>query len=165
MNPKLIVIAIMATLLTFPAYARHHHSRHHHYTSIAARGHQGCDYDNSGHQLCLGVVSADIGHPRGSSHCPINLGCGCNLANYFHIGGQQWRDLWVARNWAKVGSPASHGCVGCVVVLSRGRGGHVGVVRGYDANGNPTVYSYANGRLGWTTATYSSRRVLAYRSI
>lgn len=103
---------------------------------------------------------------RGSRHCPRYLGCGCNLAEYFHIAGKRWRELWVARNWAREGHRAERGCVGCVVVLSRGkRGGHVGVVKRYDANGNPVVYSYANGRLGWTTATYSRRRVLAYRNL
>ncbi len=100
-----------------------------------------------------------------SDGCPASLGCGCNLANYFHIAGRQWRKLWVARNWAGVGSPASKGCVDCVAVLRRGRGGHVGVVRRYDANGNPVIYSYANRRLGWTTTPYPARRVLAYRSL
>lgn len=99
------------------------------------------------------------------SGCPRNLGCGCNLANYFHIVGKQWRKLWVARNWENVGAPAVKGCTGCVAVMSRGRGGHVGVVKSYDANGNPVVYSYANGRLGWTTTTYSAGRVIAYRSL
>lgn len=114
--------------------------------------------------------SAAVGYPtalsqRGAKNCPRSLGCGCNLANYFKIAGKRWRELWVAREWGAEGRPAAKGCVGCVAVLKRGRGGHVGVVRSYDANGNPVIYSYANGRLGWTTAPYAASRVIAYRSI
>ena len=105
-------------------------------------------------------------HGVRSRRCPYDLGCGCNLATYFHITGKRWRELWVARAWAMVGTAASKGCVGCVAVLTRGRrGGHVGVVKEYDASGNPVIYSYANGRLGWTTAAYSKHRVIAYRNL
>jgi hypothetical protein len=101
-----------------------------------------------------------------SGNCPLTLGCGCNLANYFHIVGKRWRELWVARAWAKEGRPAAKGCVNCVAVLTRGkRGGHVGIVKSYDANGNPAIYSYANRRLGWVTTKYSAKRVIAYRQL
>ena len=134
---KMAVIIAFATAtalaLTSPALASSRHHRTHHH----------------------GV--------RSDGPCPFNLGCGCNLANYFHVAGKAWRDLWVARNWAHYGSPAHKGCTGCVAVLTRGRGGHVGVVKSYDANGNPVIHSYANGRLGWTTTSYSARRVIAYR--
>ncbi len=108
-------------------------------------------------------------HTVRTTSCPATLGCGCNMAE--HLGGiarfgyKVWRDLWVAKNWRSRGEAAHKGCVGCVVVLSRKGGGHVGIVKGYDANGNPIVHSYANRRLGWTTATYSAKRVLAYRHL
>lgn len=117
-------------------------------------------------RFALAIVFSLITTAAVAKGCPRHLGCGCNLANYFHIAGKQWRQLWVARNWSHVGQSAWKGCVGCVAVLSRGRhGGHVGIVRHYDANGNPVIYSYANARLGWTTTTYSARRVIAYRSL
>lgn len=101
------------------------------------------------------------------THCPPRLGCGCNLANHFggidRFGWNTWRELWRARDWLQHFARARRGCVGCVAVLSRGRrGGHVGVVRHYDSHGNPVIFSYANRRLGWRTATFSARRVLGY---
>jgi hypothetical protein len=172
---KMAAIVLFASAAAFalasPAQARHHHYRHHHVRSVTAERHItcnrfGCSDRTQAHVASQRVAGRRVaGRRAGSSNCPRNLGCGCNLANYFHIIGKKWRELWVARNWARVGSAAAKGCTGCVAVLSRGRGGHVGVVRSYDANGNPVIYSYANGRLGWTTAPYSKRRVLAYRSL
>src|SRR5690606_33145308 len=52
--------------------------------------------------------------------------------------------------------------VGAIAVLTRGkRGGHVGVVSGVDANGNPVIISgNHNGRVG--VAVYPRSRVVAY---
>ena len=123
-------------------------------------------YDNNGRVVYTTALGQPAQVRTRSGGCPRHLGCGCNLANYFKIVGKKWRELWVARAWADEGSKASKGCVGCVAVLSRGRrGGHVGVVKSYDTNGNPIIYSYANGRLGWTTTAYPARRVIAYRSM
>lgn len=120
---------------------------------------------NDGKYVAPAIGNTQHALYRGAKNCPRSLGCGCNLANYFHIAGKRWRELWVARNWRDEGRPAAKGCVGCVAVLKRGKGGHVGVVRSYDANGNPVIYSYANGRLGWTTTAYDARRVITYRSL
>lgn len=100
--------------------------------------------------------------------CPQSLGCGCNAAARFlglSASEALKRGLYVARLWARIGTPASKGCIGCIAVLTRKGGGHVGKVVGYDARGNPRIESYANRRLGWTTAVYPSRRVIVYRSI
>lgn len=112
------------------------------------------------------LALATTAEARTSPGCPAHLGCGCNLATYFNIADAHLkRALWIAREWLHHFNRAEPGCVGCVAVLSRGRGGHVGVVKGYDANGNPTIYSYANARLGWRTATYPRSRVIGYRYI
>ena len=155
----IVAFAIASAIaLTTPAQARPHHRTHHH----AVRS----EHVVCGRFGCRQTGSIDTATQREvQGGCPRNLGCGCNLANYFRIVGRKWRELWVARNWAHEGSPAHKGCTGCVAVLSRGRGGHVGVVKAYDADDNPVIYSYANGRLGWTTATYSARRVIAYRQL
>lgn len=161
---KMAAIVLFATAtFALPAQARplHHHKTQHH----IARSEGVIVCDRQGCRSSTATPERRIASGR-KGNCPRNLGCGCNLANYFHIGGQRWRELWVARAWAREGTRASKGCIGCVAVLSRGRrGGHVGVVQAYDANGNPVVYSYANGRLGWTTAAYPSQRVIAYRSL
>ena len=160
-----IAAFIIPLLTAHPAQAK---KRHHHRHLVAAETAYSGTPDRNGEYRPVGdyrAVRSAGRRERGSGNCPRNLGCGCNLANYFHISGPQWRELWVARAWARVGRAASRGCRDCVAVLSRGRGGHVGVVRDYDANGNPVIYSYANGRLGWTTTTYSARRVIAYRNL
>lgn len=142
----------------------------------AASAAPNCKLTNDGQTYCNkgAPVSSFKRVPRSSKHksyifskgCPADLGCGCHLANYFGFTGKLWRELWVARNWGHVGSPASKGCVGCVAVFSRGkRGGHVGIVKGYTEGGKPIVYSYANRRLGWTTSEYNLGRVIAYREV
>jgi hypothetical protein len=95
------------------------------------------------------------GRPSG---CPP-LWCGCGLA--LKLFGKHVRELWPARAWLKC--PHVSGPVrGSIAVLSRGRrGGHVGIVRGVDANGNPIIFS-GNHNRRWGTATYPRRRVIAY---
>lgn len=95
------------------------------------------------------------GRPAG---CPA-LWCGCGLA--LKLFGRHVRELWPARAWLKfprVSGPAP----GSIAVLSRGRrGGHVGIVRGTDANGNPIIYS-GNHNRRWGEAIYPRSRVIAY---
>lgn len=92
------------------------------------------------------------------SGCP-HAWCGCWLS--IQKFGQNIRKLWVARNWAHEGTAAPKGCTGCVAVLSRGRGGHVGIVQSWDGP-NPVILSgNHNRRVG--VGTYSSRRIIALR--
>jgi uncharacterized protein (TIGR02594 family) len=67
-----------------------------------------------------------------------------------------------ARSFASYGKRINEPRVGAIAVLSRGRhGGHVGIVTGVDANGNPIIISGNHGhRVG--EATYSRKRVIAY---
>ncbi len=67
-----------------------------------------------------------------------------------------------AKSFAQYGHRISQPKVGAIAVLTRGRtGGHVGVVSGIDADGNPIVISGNHGRkVG--EATYPRSRVIAY---
>ncbi len=100
--------------------------------------------------------------PTAATACPASLGCGCHLSEMIYHAAK--RSLYPARAWLSVGAHVQRGCIGCIAVLSRGRGGHVGVVRGY-AGHNPIIYSWGNRRIGWHTAVYPARRVIGYRSI
>lgn len=102
-------------------------------------------------------ISVQSERPAG---CP-RLWCGCFLARYLGIAGD---NLNLAMNWLRVGSPASHGCTNCVAVMSRRGGGHVGLVQGYDGNGNPIILS-GNHNRRVATAVYPARRIIAYRQI
>ena len=59
------------------------------------------------------------GQPKG---CPSKW-CGCYLAHYFGMPNR--KDLWAARNWAKIGKP-TRPKVGAIVVWRN----HVGVIVG-----------------------------------
>jgi uncharacterized protein (TIGR02594 family) len=69
-----------------------------------------------------------------------------------------------ARSFASYGRRISEPRVGAIAVLARGKNrnlGHVGIVTGVDANGNPIIISGNHGhRVG--EATYPRARVIAY---
>ena len=68
----------------------------------------------------------------------------------------------MARSFASYGRRVSGPQVGAIAVMSRGRrGGHVGVVSGIDAKGNPIIVSGNHGRRV-AEATYPKSRVYAY---
>lgn len=67
-----------------------------------------------------------------------------------------------ARSFASYGTRVSGPQVGAIAVMSRGRGGgHVGVVSGIDANGNPVIISGNHGRRV-AEAVYPRGRIYAY---
>ena len=68
----------------------------------------------------------------------------------------------MASSFAGFGQRVSGPQVGAIAVMSRGRrGGHVGIVSGIDANGNPIVIS-GNFRNRVAEATISRGRIYAY---
>lgn len=96
------------------------------------------------------------GRPTG---CPARAWCGCWLAK--HLGLDR-RELWLARNWARLGAPST-AQPGAIVVFSRGRGGHVGKITAVDGN-RIKVLSGNDGRTvreRWRT----TGRVIAYRML
>jgi len=67
----------------------------------------------------------------------------------------------MARSFASYGQRVSGPQVGAIAVMSRRGGGHVGVVSGVDAQGNPIVISGNNGNRV-REAAVSRGRVYAY---
>jgi len=59
--------------------------------------------------------------------------------------------------------PRTSPSVGAIAVLSRGRGGHVGVVSGFTSSGEPIIISGNHNRVVGE-GVYSKHRVLAYVS-
>jgi hypothetical protein len=87
---------------------------------------------------------------------PLRLWCADFMNMLF--GGRDRRAI----SYARRGSPASHGCTNCIAVTKRKGGHHVGIVKGYDAKGNPILISGNHGRrVG--IGTYSKKVVIAYR--
>jgi len=98
------------------------------------------------------------GNPTGRS----SLWCG-NFMNFvLERTGHQASPSNTARSFASYGHRISGPQVGAIAVMSRGaRGGHVGVVSGIDANGNPIIISGNHGHRV-AEATYSRGRIYAY---
>jgi uncharacterized protein (TIGR02594 family) len=67
----------------------------------------------------------------------------------------------LARSFASYGHRVSGPQIGAIAVMVRKGGGHVGVVSGVDASGNPIVISGNHGHRV-AEAVYPSRRVYAY---
>lgn len=70
------------------------------------------------------VQAREPGQPKG---CPSRW-CGCYLAHYY--GMPHRKDLWRARNWAKIGKP-TRPKIGAIVVWRN----HVGVIVGKKKSG------------------------------
>jgi uncharacterized protein (TIGR02594 family) len=98
------------------------------------------------------------GNPTGRS----SLWCG-NFMNFvLQRTGHRVSSSNMARSFASYGQRISGPQVGAIAVMSRGaRGGHVGVVSGIDANGNPIIISGNHGNRV-AESTYPRGRIYAY---
>lgn len=67
----------------------------------------------------------------------------------------------MAKSFANYGQRISGPQIGAIAVMSRHGGGHVGVVSGIDADGNPILISGNNGNRV-REASYSRGRIYAY---
>ncbi|MDB5513991.1 MAG: hypothetical protein JWQ17_749 [Tardiphaga sp.] len=67
----------------------------------------------------------------------------------------------MARSFANYGQRVSGPQVGAIAVMGRRGGGHVGIVSGIDANGNPILVSGNNGNRV-REASYPRGRIYAY---
>ena len=125
MKKKLVaVLALLATVVLFSqssAQARGHHYRHGAKYWHAAHSHPRYGYRAHRFGRRNGVrVAQSGGRP--------SAWCGWWLGNHL---GMNKRDLWLARNWASVGSNAGGPGIGVVVVWRH----HVGVITGRSGSG------------------------------
>jgi uncharacterized protein (TIGR02594 family) len=98
------------------------------------------------------------GNPTGRSA----LWCARFMNMVLERSGHQGSGSDMARSFASYGQRISGPQVGAIAVMSRGkRGGHVGVVSGIDASGNPIIIS-GNHNRRVAESTYSRGRVYAY---
>jgi uncharacterized protein (TIGR02594 family) len=178
-------VAIVA--LATPASARPHHgaSRHHHahhskhhtkkqygqrYRHHARRGRYAAvaAVETSASQGFGGFGGSSIvsearryigsGNPTGRA----SLWCARFMNMVLERSGHKGTGSDMARSFASYGQRISGPQVGAIAVMSRGRrGGHVGIVSGIDAKGNPIVISGNHGHRV-AEATYSRGRVYAY---
>ena len=163
-------------------HARHHHYRHHARSSRFERG--AAQLRASG--FANTQASYDPSANGGSAVASGGLGGGSGLVSEArrYIGGNPTGrgSLWCARfmnmvlqhtghhgtgsdmasSFAHYGTRVSGPQVGAIAVMSRGRrGGHVGIITGIDAQGNPIMISGSNGNRV-REAPISRGRIYAY---
>ncbi len=83
------------------------------------------------------------------------MNMGLQISGYLGTGSD------MASSFAGYGQRISGPQVGAIAVMSRRGGGHVGVVSGIDANGNPIVISGNHGHRV-AESVYSRGRIYAY---
>jgi len=99
---------------------------------------------------------------RGNPTARGRLWCAAFMNLVLKRSGHQGSGSDMARSFSSYGQRLSGPQVGAIAVMSRGRrGGHVGVVSGIDAKGNPIIVSGNHGNRV-AEATYSKGRVYAY---
>jgi uncharacterized protein (TIGR02594 family) len=97
------------------------------------------------------------GNPTGRR----SLWCGRFMNFVLERTGHRGTGSDLARSFARYGSRLSGPQVGAIAVMARRGGGHVGVVSGIDAKGNPIIISGNHGHRV-AEATYSRGRIYAY---
>jgi uncharacterized protein (TIGR02594 family) len=130
--------------------------------------------DNSDGSVAAGAVSSGIvassnsglvaearryigGNPTGRG----SLWCARFMNMVLQHTGHRGTGSDMASSFASYGTRISGPQVGAIAVMSRGRGGHVGVITGVDASGNPIMISGNNGNRV-REAPVSRGRIYAY---
>ena len=94
--------------------------------------------------------------------CRGSLWCATFMNMVLERSGHRGTGSNLARSFASYGTRISGPQVGAIAVMGRGkRGGHVGIVSGIDARGNPIIIS-GNYQRRVAEATYSRGRIYAY---
>jgi uncharacterized protein (TIGR02594 family) len=165
-------------------HARHHVSHHHSYKHHAHR-----HVRHSARWGAFRAQAQQFGETNASMNSSGGFGGGfgsssvvAEARSYIGSGNPTGRArLWCARfmnmvlqktghkgtgsdmasSFARYGHRVSGPQVGAIAVMSRRGGGHVGVVSGVDAKGNPIIISGNHGHRV-AEATYSRGRVYAY---
>jgi len=97
------------------------------------------------------------GNPTGRG----SLWCARFMNMVLERSGHRGTGSDMARSFATYGHRVSGPQVGAIAVMSRRGGGHVGIVSGFDARGNPIVISGNNGNRVRETPI-ASGRIYAY---
>jgi uncharacterized protein (TIGR02594 family) len=104
----------------------------------------------------VGATSRQVGVPY------PDLWCADFINFILRRTGHPTTNSRAAKSFLDYGKRIDSPRVGAIVVLTRGRdGGHVGIVRGTDGDGNPIVISGNHGNKVWESK-YPKHRVLGY---
>ncbi|MBR1128762.1 TIGR02594 family protein [Bradyrhizobium iriomotense] len=172
---------------TYVHHARHHHSRHHARSSrfersaaqLRASGFADtqASYDPNANSVGIGnngmaasggfgggsgLVSEARRYLGGNPTGRGSLWCARFMNMVLEHSGHRGTGSDMASSFAHYGTRVSGPQVGAIAVMSRGRrGGHVGIITGMDAQGNPIMISGNNGNRV-REAPVSRGRIYAY---
>jgi uncharacterized protein (TIGR02594 family) len=107
------------------------------------------------------LVSAARQYIGGNPTGRRSLWCGAFMNLVLERTGRRGTGSDMARSFASYGQRISGPQVGAIAVMARSGGGHVGVVSGIDASGNPIIISGNHGHRV-AEATYPRGRIYAY---
>jgi uncharacterized protein (TIGR02594 family) len=134
------------------ARASHHHShfarrhfRHHRSFARASRWERGVAQLQSGGFGGSSVVAEARRYLGGNPTSRRSLWCARFMNMVLEHTGHRGTGSDMARSFASYGQRVSGPQVGAIAVMGRRGGGHVGVISGVDANGNPIVISGNSG--------------------
>jgi uncharacterized protein (TIGR02594 family) len=159
------------------AHHHHHHkyySRHHHRRHFARAGRMAASGEQPGPQMMVnagvspaaGFGSSNVvaearryigGNPTGRGR----LWCARFMNMVLQHSGLHGTGSDMARSFASYGQRVSGPQIGAIAVMGRRGGGHVGVVSGIDASGNPIVVSGNHGHRV-AESVYPRGRIYAY---
>jgi len=143
---------------------RHHAYRHHHRAvRTEEAGFGGGFFSGFSGGFGGGSIVAEARSYIGSGN-PTNrrrLWCARFMNMVLQKTGHKGTGSDMASSFARYGRRVSGPQVGAIAVMSRRGGGHVGVVSGIDAKGNPIIISGNHGHRV-AEATYSRGRIYAY---
>jgi uncharacterized protein (TIGR02594 family) len=144
---------------TYHGHRMRYHVRRGRYAADAARAEsQSHGFGGFGGSDVVAEARRYIGgNPTGRSR----LWCARFMNFVLQRAGHKGTGSDMARSFASYGQRVSGPQVGAIAVMSRRGGGHVGVVSGIDAKGNPIVISGNHGRRV-AESTYSRGRIYAY---
>ena len=173
----LALICQSALTVSAEARSRHHHHRHH------AHYHRGHSHQVHHHhrerqkqvaapaptvRSWLGGFGPDVVSVArsyvgsGAIFGRSNLWCARFMNVVLSKTGHSGTGSDMAASFSHYGRPVSGPRVGAIAVMSRRGGGHVGIVSGIDAKGNPILISGNNGGRV-REAVYPRARIYAYR--
>lgn len=172
-----LVIAVQAT----PALAAHHHHRHHaraahlkhhahHHRRAAyrhrhararARARSPITTASANEPLLVRIARSTVGDTATQLGVRATLWCMAAVNKWLEKAGLHGTGSDVAKSALALGPHVGEPRVGALAVMSRRGGGHVGIVSGVDANGNPIVISGNHGHVV-AESMYPRGRVIAY---
>jgi uncharacterized protein (TIGR02594 family) len=161
MRRVLIAAAIMLLLLPVSAEASRRHPQRHHSTPISDSPSYSQGFGGSN---LVSTARRYIGtNPTGRG----SLWCGAFMDKVLRESGYRGGGN-LASGYSHYGTRVSGPQIGAIAIMGRRGGGHVGVVSGIDANGNPIIISgntwsrASGGRHTTLEHSYPAGRVYAY---